>query len=65
MKLVKKCKLNLGRRMEVKDLWKFKDGAAVYGYCECGREVQYQKDYKCPCCNVKLMWNLKNKIRVV
>ncbi len=51
--------------MEVKDLWKFKDGTAVYGYCECGREVQYQKDYKCPCCNVKLMWNLKNKIRVV
>lgn len=49
--------------MEVKDLWKFKDGAAVYGYCECGREVQYQKDYKCPCCGVKLKWNIPENIK--
>lgn len=42
--------------MEVKDIWKFKDGAAVYGYCECGREVEYTKDYKCPCCGTMLEW---------
>lgn len=52
------------REIGVKDIWKFKEGAAVYGYCVCGREVRYLKDYKCPCCGIKLKWNIPEHMKM-
>lgn len=48
----------------VSGLWKDRTGSATYGYCSCGREVKYSKEYideKCPMCGAKLEWKTNDK----
>lgn len=43
----------------VKDMHKMLSTGNIYGYCSCGREVKYSRNYmdkECPLCGAELTW---------